>query len=87
MIKFILLYCCERDLHVLGCFDNISDARNLMKEDFLKALKDENIEIDAYFEKDVENFDFCSDNAGIEKDLAWFNGGSNYDWKIEEVKI
>lgn len=87
MIKFILLYCCERDLYVLGCFDNISDARNLMKEDFLKALKDENIEIDASFKEDIENFDFLSDDAKIDKYLAWFNGNYNHDWKIEEVKV
>lgn len=59
-----------------------------MKQDFLKVLKDENIEIDACTKTNINFFDFLSDDMEIDENYAWLNSKStNYDWRIEEVKV
>ena len=79
METWIVIECIERDMCLIGSFDNYEDALDCMKNAFFEAF-DKNFPYDEFDENEEEDY-FC----GVGH--AWLNGSRNYDWQIFKLKI
>ena len=82
MKKFVLMYCREREVSILGTFDSAKEAQDAMNADFRKY----HLEDCQMSEEDLN--ESLLDACNIDGNCAWSNGdGNNIDWKIEEIEI
>ena len=81
---FIVVRCIERDMNILGKYNDFEDAVEKMEEDFEIVLKD--YLDDEEFAEAQEN-DFYGDDYQIHKNagIAWANLREDYDWQIFEI--
>lgn len=75
---WIVVECFERDMALIGTFDNYEDAFDCMNDAFFEVFK-ENFSHEDYDDEHDEYF--CGVND------AWLNGrDGNHDWKIFAIK-
>ena len=94
MKKYIVINVIEREIYLLGVFDTLEQARNKMKEDFVKELDDAEMLYDINKEEyqeflsDSSKTDWFGDGFEFDNKTAYINGNNyNYDWKIFEREI
>lgn len=73
----ILIKCIEREIEVLGTFENEDFAYDAMELDLAKEMNMDSIPED-WDEVEYSRYD----EFNINPDSAWINKSDNYDWKI-----
>lgn len=81
---FIVVRCVERDMCILGKYNEYEDAVEKMEEDFEITLKDY---LDDEEFAEAQEYDFYGDDYQIYKNdgCAWANLRENWDWQIFEI--
>lgn len=82
MSKYIVICVIEREISKVGVADTLSEAIEIMENDFMKNYLDSGrSEDDLYCEVGK------GDGWNLSETEAWFNkGNNNYDWRILEVE-
>lgn len=80
---YILLKSVERNMEILGEFESIKDAGECMEKDVLNVIGPEIENCNKGYDYDIQTFE--------DSGYAWFNspynGGVNYDWKIQSIPV
>ena len=80
--QYAVIASCDRELWIVGICDSKEEAYKLMRNDFLKTLKEN------YHTDDIEPEDYEEDDGDVflSEERAYANLRCSCDWKIEVVK-
>ena len=91
---FILIYCHEREINLIGKYGTIGRARYVMFNDIIGIMKNTNQDVNwiddvkkrVKLKEYDDSFTYQTDEMGINADNAWanFNNG-NHDWQIIKI--
>ena len=79
-MKYAVIGCMDREIYVVGTYDDKLAAQQAMEDEYCKVKEKEFIELDDY---DFDDDEPCSCGNGF----AWLNGSSDYDWQIVEIEV
>ncbi len=81
-VKFIIMYCYERDMSLLGKAATYDEALEIMKTDFFKVFDDQ-----VGTREGFENEDGLNDTWWFAGEIgeAWINGKGHHDWVIVDI--
>lgn len=79
-MKYAVIGCVEREIYVVGTYDDKLSARQAMKDEFFEVF--DNNWPDEYDEDEDSDY-YCGVSS------AWINDmhGENYDWQIVEIEV
>lgn len=81
-VQYAVIASCDRELWIVGTCDSKEEAFALMKNDFLKTLREN------YHTDDINPEDYEDDDGDVflGENHAYANFRVNCDWKIERLK-
>ena len=78
-MKYAVIGCMDRDIYVVGVYDDELAAQQAMEDEYCEVLEKE---FGGYDIDDDDDDEPCSCGNG----WAYFNGSSDYDWEIVEIE-
>ena len=79
-MKYAVIGCVDREIYIVGTYDDELAAQQAMEDEYCEVLKKEFGGLD---EDDFDDDEPCGNGNG----WAWVNGSSDYDWQIVKIEV
>ena len=78
-MKYAVIGCVDREIYVVGTYDDELAAQQAMEDEYCEVLEKE------FGGYDIDDDD--DDEHGNGNGWAWVNGSFDYDWQIIKIEV